>query len=84
MFWTGLSIKVLEGLGQPRLPKWEGILGGCRYVFCKVGVRTGVSIKIDYQKSSMTSVKQDFLSWNIYLGVDGICFVKFVVGQGKR
>ena len=75
VFWTGLSIKVLEGLGQARFPKWENSLGGCRYVFCKVCGRTGISIKIDYQKSSMTSVKQDFLSGENDFGVVDMCFV---------
>ena len=51
-------------------------------MFCKVCGRTGISIKIDYQKSFVTSVKQDFLSGEIYLGVVDMCFVKLVLGQG--
>ena len=51
-------------------------------MFCIVCGRTGISIKIDYQKSSMTSVKQDFLSGEIYLRVVVVCFVKLVLGQG--
>ena len=53
-------------------------------MFCKVCGRTGKTIKIDNQKSSMTSVKQDFLSGEIHLGVIDMCFVKSVVGRGYR